>query len=56
MVIEKEGEGGEGMKRYEFVSFYASLPLKERGKPACLLTYRQVWKMLEILKKEAKQK
>ena len=38
------------MRRYEFVSFYAGLPFKERVKPAVKLTYNEVWEMLEIIK------
>lgn len=41
------------MRKHEFVLFYAGLPDKERDKPACLLTYRQVWKMLEVFKEDA---
>jgi len=43
------------MKKHEFVLFYAGLSFKERGEPAVLLTYNEVWNMLEIFKKEVKK-
>ena len=40
------------MKKHEFVLFFAGLSFKEREEPAVLLTYNEVWNMLEVFKKE----
>ena len=43
------------MLRHEFVLFYANLSFKERRGRAVLLTYDEVWNMLEVFKKEVKK-